>query len=109
MSATDKGHTRERDWMKRLKAQGWFACRPRWAGVDVVCSKAGSGYFFDEVKANKEGGPYMNFRRHDRVLLKLAAANAGATPRLVYWPPGKNVQPRVIPASDWPQETPSTP
>lgn len=103
MSTVDKGHGRERDWMKRLKADGWFACRPRWAGVDVVCSKAGHGFFFDEVKANKDGGPYMNFRPQDRALLKLAAANAGAIPRLIYWPPGKDTQPRVILANEWPK------
>lgn len=104
MSTVDKGHARERDWVKRLRADGWFACRPRWAGVDVVCAKAGEGFFFDEVKANKDGGPFMNFRREDRALLKLAAARAGsgAVPRLIYWPPGKNVEPRIIPADDWP-------
>lgn len=102
MSTTDKGHAAERRWMKRLQDEGWFACRPRWAGVDVVCAKRGEGLYFDEIKANKAGGPWMNFRAEDRALLKLAAERAGAKPRLVYWPPGKHTEPRVIPADDWP-------
>lgn len=107
MSTVDRGHARERQFMKRLQDEGWFACRPRWAGVDIVALKAGERPRFYEVKANR-GSPYMHFRREDRELLLLAAEKAGADAYLVWWPPGKGqVAPKVLHSDEWP--TPSDP
>lgn len=101
MSTVDRGHARERQWMKRMEDEGYFSCRPRWAGVDVISMKDGEVYF-DEVKANAGGKPYLNFRGPDRALLLEAATKAGARARLIYWPPGKDEEPRIIPSDHWP-------
>lgn len=102
MSTVDRGHARERQWMKHLQDEGYFACRPRWAGVDVIALKAGEPVYFDEVKASSRG-PYQDFSPAERGLLRLEAEKAGAVPRLVWWPPGKaQVAPKVIPSEDWP-------
>lgn len=97
------GHARERQVRKLYEEQGWWTIRAAASlgDADVVALKAGEVPLFIEVKANKAGGPYMNFRKADREELKLAAEKAGAQAVLVYWPARQ--QPRIIPASDWPQ------
>lgn len=104
MSSVSRGHGAERDWMKRLQQAGRFACRPRWALVDVLSMRDGHPTYFDEVKTD-QSNPYANFKPKRRAALKALAALAGATPRLIWWPDhGKNGGrlPRVIPANEWP-------
>ena len=98
MSTVDKGHARERQWMKRLEDEGWFACRPRWATADVLAGKEGR-WVMDEVKSN-EGNPFKNFGPLKRLTLLALADKAGAEARLVHWP--NRSEPRVIPSSEWP-------
>jgi Holliday junction resolvase len=57
--------------------------------------------YFIECKANKDGGPYSNFRAPERQALIDAARIAGAHPLLCYWPP--NREPSFINASEWPE------
>lgn len=97
------GHDRERAWVKRNREDGAFAMRaPASLGVcDVVVIKKGEPVYLDELKANKDGGPYMNFRPADRAALLEAAEKAGAIARLVYWPVRSN--PLVILSEAWPK------
>lgn len=53
-----------------------------------------------EVKANENGGPYMNFRKEERRAILATAVRAGATAWLAHWP--KRGQLRYIPSADWP-------
>lgn len=107
MSTVDRGHAAERRVMHILQEEGWFACRPRWAGVDVVALKAGQVPRMIEVKSNRSGGPFSNFRREDRNLLLLAADNAGAEAWLVYCEPKQPI--RWIPSEKWPPPKPDDP
>lgn len=97
------GHDRERAWVKLNREAGRFAMRaPASLGVcDVVVLEAGEKPCLDELKANKDGGPYMNFRPADRAALIEAAEKAGAVARLVYWPVRSN--PTVILSEAWPK------
>lgn len=55
---------------------------------------------FIEVKANKKGGAFMNFRKEDREALILAARAAGAIPLLVHY--GVGMVRREYPVETWP-------
>lgn len=100
MSSVDRGHARERKWMHRLEEEGRFACRPRWALVDVLSMKVGEPTYFDEVKTDV-GNPYANFKPARRQALCALAERAGAVPRLIWWPPRAR-QPQILMADDWP-------
>lgn len=71
--------------MKRLEDEGRFACRPRWALVDVLSMQAGYCTFFDEVKTDQVN-PYANFKPLRRNAFLELAARAGAQARLIWWP-----------------------
>lgn len=53
-----------------------------------------------QVKANKGGGPYANFRPRERIELMDAANDSGGEAWLVWWPP--HGQCRWIPPNEWP-------
>lgn len=53
-----------------------------------------------EVKANREGGAFANFRRPAREALAAAAIRYGARAWLAYAPPGRPI--RWIHSSKWP-------
>jgi Holliday junction resolvase len=96
------GHNRERQVKDLLLGQDWWCIRAAGSmgDADVVAIKPGRVLFI-EVKANGEGGPYMNFRPKDRADLLFAAELAGAEAWLCWWP--KNGKPRWLPASEWPE------
>lgn len=100
MSTVDRGHARERKWMHLLEKEGRFACRPRWALVDVLSMKAGETTYLDEVKTTTRG-PYADFPPAGRKALRELAAKAGAEARLIWWPP-RAARARIIPESEWP-------
>lgn len=102
MSASSRGHARERAVRKLLEQKGWWCARGAGSlgDADVVALKAGETAMMVEVKANKDGGPFHNFRPADRTELIVAAEKAGAEAMLVYYPPHK--QCRFIPTSAWP-------
>lgn len=89
--------------MHRLEAEGRFACRPRWACVDVLSMKAGEPTYFDEVKSTARA-PFNDFGPAKRQALREVAEQAGAIARLVWWPP-KARHARVIEIQDWPKGT----
>lgn len=100
---SQRGHQRERDRVNWYREEGWFAMRaPASLGeVDVFAMKEGERVRFEELKSNKDGGPYKNFGPKDRAELGAMARLAGADAYLVYWPPRK--PPQVIPESEWPE------
>lgn len=67
--------------------------------------------FFIEVKANRTGGAFHNFRPAARRRLLDAAALAGAEAYLTYWPPhgGGYASRQFIPAADWPDNRKDAP
>jgi Holliday junction resolvase len=97
-----KGHDRERTLKRQLEDEDWWVARAAGSlgDADLVALKVGYIPRIIEVKANRSGGPYMNFRKRERGDLKAAAQMAGALAELCYWPPHK--QPRFIPADEWP-------
>lgn len=103
----NKGHARERQVRKLLESEGWWTCRAAGSmgDADIVALKANSlnkpQAMILEVKANKSGGPYMNFRPVSRNELSGAARKAGAEAFLYYWPPNGELQ--RIPEGEWPQ------
>lgn len=102
MSNVSRGHGRERELVKLLRADGWFAMRaPASLGVvDVLAMRLGDRPRMIEVKSTL-GGPYEHFGPADRAELLKAAALAGAAAELCWWPPdGKG--PRFIPSAEWP-------
>jgi Holliday junction resolvase len=109
---TRAGHQRERDYKKRLEADGWYVMRsPASKGVaDLIAIKPFAfpelapypslcRVLFIEVKSTTRG-PFAGFPPKDREELIEAACASGATPLLVWWPPRK--QPVEIPVSEWP-------
>jgi Holliday junction resolvase len=101
-----RGLQRERDLVRKLREDGWWAIRsPASKGdVDVVAIKRMSDgvprVWFIEVKSTA-AGPYSHFGPSDRAGLVWAALEAGAEAWLAYWPPRKKLQ--WIPACDWPR------
>lgn len=96
------GTKRENQVKQLLIDDEWFAFRsPASLGVcDVFAVKCGERPRMVEVKANLDGGPYMNFRKADRIALKAAAKRACADAYLCWWPP--RGEPRFIHADEWP-------
>lgn len=96
------GYAKERRLRVLLEEEGWWTARAAGSlgDADVLALKAGERPRMYEVKANKDGGPYMNFRKADREELRLAAEKAGADAILAYWPARGGL--RFIPASEWP-------
>lgn len=114
MSRASRGHSRERDAKRLLHGQGWWVARAAGSlgDADLVALKAIQiepehvGLTFSEarlieVKANVDGGPYMNFRTVSRNELEGAAEQAGATAELLYWPPRED--PKFISHLLWPR------
>ncbi len=105
MSRASRGHSRERDVKRLLHDQGWWVSRAAGSlgDADLVALRAlevGEEHLgltvtearLIEVKANVDGGPYMNFRPVARNELDGAARMAGASAELCYWPPRKDPQ-----------------
>lgn len=99
MSNVSRGHGRERELVKRLRAEGRWAIRaPASLGsADVIASPPLTFY---EVKCTA-GGPYSHFLPRDRARLLEDAAVAGAQAVLCWWPADRQ-GPRFIPADEWP-------
>lgn len=96
-----RGHQRERDLVRLLRDDDWFAMRaPASLGcADVIALRAGDRPRMIEVKSTT-AGPYAGFPPADRARLKAEAEIAGAVPWLVWWP--KRSRPVWIPESAWP-------
>jgi hypothetical protein len=119
MSTASRGSGRDRQVVRLLQADGWFAMRaPASLGVaDVVALRAGGLEFRDdggdelvmmqrsearliEVKTTATRGPWNDFGPAARRALSEAALLAGATAWLYHWPTGGQL--RVIPEAEWP-------
>jgi len=98
--AAQRGISRERDLVKRLRKEGWIAIRaPASLGVaDVIAMKAGERNRLYECKSTKR--TYERFGPADRLALKQAARTAGAE-AFLYWHPSRKGW-TEIPAQDWP-------
>lgn len=97
-----RGTQRELAVKHWLRDDGWWTvrCSNSLGDADVLALKAGETPRMIEVKSNKTGGPWMNFRKADRDEMVAAATMAGARAELCYWPP--RAQPRFIPSEEWP-------
>ena len=96
-----KGTAVEHKVRKRLLAEGWVVYRgaASLGSADLIALRGGepetyasgretfSEVLLIQVKANKSGGPYANFRKAERSSLSAEAAKAGAEAVLVHWPP----------------------
>jgi hypothetical protein len=118
MSTASRGSGRERQVVKLLQTDGWFAMRaPASLGVaDVVALRRGDvkinldGHpiqYFEraearliEVKTTATRGPWNDFGPAARRALSDAARLAGASAWLYHWPTGGQL--RVIPEAEWP-------
>lgn len=108
-----RGLQRERDLVRLLREEGWWALRsPASKGsVDVVAIRrslsadlrvqcyAPVTVRFIEVKSTA-AGPYSHFGPTEREELLAEAEWAGARAELCWWPPRE--KPVFIPSSSWP-------
>lgn len=106
------GRTRELDWMRLQKKNGWEAAFvPAMCVVegcdhegcikqafDVLLCRDGS-IVLDEVKSTKT--PWATFPPARRQALREAASRAGGRPRLVWWPYDRRGV-RIFEAWEWP-------
>jgi Holliday junction resolvase len=99
-----RGLQRERDLVRKLREEGWWAIRsPASKGcVDVVAVASAGPPFslvrFIEVKSTLT--PYAHFGPAEREELLTEAEKAGASAELAWWP--KNGKLVFIPSDDWP-------
>lgn len=96
------GTKRENQVKAGLEADGWVVIRaPASIGAaDLVALKRGFPPKIIQVKANKDGGPYANFRREERAELARIAHQAGGVAELCWWPPHGKC--RWLAAAVWP-------
>lgn len=96
-----RGHDRERDVRKLLRAERWLVIRA--AGSlgtgDLVALKSGFTPRLVEVKSTA-GGPYERFGPAERRALSAAAELGGCEAWLAWWPPRRPL--RWIPEIAWP-------
>lgn len=95
------GHERERKLKRLLESDGWFVIRaPASLGVaDLVALKLGHQPRMIEVKGTTRSA-FAGFPPADRQELAEAAAKAGASAWLVWWP--KRKEPVWLAPADWP-------
>lgn len=103
MAAADsrRGHQRERDLVRLLRADGWIALRaPASLGVaDVIAVRAGEIRLI-EVKSTRAASPFAGFPPADRQALLEAAKTAGGEAWLYWHPPRRPA--RWIGPDEWP-------
>jgi Holliday junction resolvase len=107
------GDDKERKVREHFESRGWWVCRAAGSlgDADLVMLRVQRTkgrvraverlVWLVEVKANRKGGPFSNFRKADREELKIAARLAGAEAWLAYWPAYKPL--RMIHESEWPE------
>jgi Holliday junction resolvase len=98
---SSRGIHRERQVRALLEADGWWVARAAGSlgDADLVALKHGEVPRLIECKSTHRG-PWHSFGPADRAELIAAAARAGATPVLCWWPPRR--QPLWLFASSWP-------
>lgn len=104
MNNYKKGANRERQALKLLREQGYYAERTAGShGVaDIIALKAGEKARLIQVKCTKS--KWSGFGPEDRELLKQMGQKANAQVELLWWPTdGKG--PRYIPSNEWPKTT----
>lgn len=101
MSASSRGHGRERQVRKLLESEGWWTCRAAGSlgDADIVAMKRFSLPRLIEVKSTA-AGPYSHFGPVARNELAWGAKTAGAEAWLYWWAPRKEL--KRIPESEWP-------
>lgn len=99
-----KGTQREHDVRKRLIGEGYVVYRgaASLGAADLIALKAGERPQLLQVKANVNGGAYMNFRKPERDTLREEAKRAGAYAMLIWWPHTKNAVEQCFDEAVWP-------
>lgn len=98
-----RGAARERKVADELRDDGWVVkgTGDAHGAVDLIALKAGEVPRLVQVKGNRSGGAFMNFRPEERAELLREALAAGAEAWLAYAPPDRKPT-RWIPPSEWP-------
>lgn len=106
MSASKRGHQRERDLVRLLRSEGWDGAGPAVAirapaslGVFDVIAVRGGEVRLVEVKSTSRSA-FAGFPPADRAALLEAAHRAGATAWLYWHPPRR--RPVWIHPDEWP-------
>jgi Holliday junction resolvase len=96
-----RGAKRENEWADRMAAQGWSTTRSAGShGAADVVSCRDREIVYDQIKTDR-AGPYAHFGPAERRALLDEAEKAGATARLIWWPPDRQ-GPRIIHPHCWP-------
>lgn len=87
---------------EELRAEGWIVkgTGDAHGAIDLIALKCGHAKVI-QVKGNRSGGPFANFRPAERKLMLEEAEAAGAEAFLVYAPPNRQA-PQWIPPMVWP-------
>jgi Holliday junction resolvase len=102
MNCQSRGSARERIVAEELRAKGWIVkgTGDAHGAIDLIAVRRGDVRLI-QVKGNRDGGPFANFRPTERKLMNEEALRAGFKAWLVYAPPDRQA-PRWIPSWTWP-------
>lgn len=108
MASYAKGATAERDLCKRLRSEGWWACRTAGShgSFDIIAAKRGRPLRMLQLKRGGKS-PFAGFGPRDREAAIFDARVAGGNAELVWWP--DRAEPQFIPVQDWPPTRGLTP
>ena len=70
--------------------------------IDLIALKKGHQPLVIQVKGNRDGGPYANFRPLERILMAAEAIQAGAAAYLAWAPPDRKPT-RWYHVDQWPK------
>lgn len=102
MSRQAKGAYAERKVAQQARTDGWIVkgTGDAHGAIDQIHCRSGEVRLV-QVKGNRSGGPFANFRPDERQLMNEEAFQAGFKAWLAYAPPDR--QPvRWIPSWEWP-------
>lgn len=103
MSRQSRGASRERLVAEELRAEGYVVkgTGDAHGAIDLIALKEGHIPKVVQVKGNRDGGPFANFRPAERLQIAREAEDAGADAWLAYAPPDR-LPTRWYAEDEWP-------
>jgi len=88
---------------EELRSEGWIVkgTGDAHGAIDLIALKKHHSPKLIQVKGNRDGGPFANFRPTERAILVIEAQKAGGEPLLAWSPPDRQPT-RWYGLDDWP-------